>query len=508
MSQLGNGNGSHSNGSHGNGNGQIHADALGMSHHKVLMPALVGVRANESLVGFLSADGSKLQGRPTSFTRLAAVFEVYGGEAVLRSSEVIEHFEMCIHGQLLYAGKAVVNNLVNVNTKVICEVTLAEPNWQVEEDVLHALSEPGKIREVFQGFLTDRQKFSNVSGEFKAAVTDMETLLHDLRLWLSKISASIELEPENKRRELERNFLANVCEPAIHSLAAQFNKFERLAAAVDPSSRLNHNLYAKQVLHPLLLCSPFVHRTYTKPLGYAGDYEMVLMMTDDPFRGNSLYAKVLNNFFLNTPPVVAHRNRIDTLVKHLSAETLRVRGRRAKILNLGCGPAMEIQRFLRDSAWSDAVDFTLLDFNDETVAYANKTLSRIRDENGRRSTLTVLKKSVAQLVANSAKFAPGSFDLVYCAGLFDYLPDNICTRLLEVFYQFAAPGGLVLVSNVDACNPSRESMELIMDWLLLNRDARQMAELTPVGIAAEDVRIFSEPSSVNIFAEIRKPENG
>lgn len=248
-----------------------------------------------------------------------------------------------------------------------------------------------------------------------------------------------------------------------------------------------------------------MHRTYTKPLGYAGDYEMVRMMTLDPFQGNSLYAKILNTFFLNTPPVVAHRNRIDTLLRHLRAETLRVHGRRARIFNLGCGPAAEIQRFLRDTDWSIAADFTLLDFNDETVAYAQQTLNRIRDMSGQNVTLEVIKKSVVQLLANSSKFKPGSYDFVYCAGLFDYLTDNVCTKLLEVFYELVAPGGLVLVSNVDSSNPARGWMECMVDWFLVYRDAGKMNDIIPAGISRLDTKVFSEPSSVNIFAEIRKP---
>jgi extracellular factor (EF) 3-hydroxypalmitic acid methyl ester biosynthesis protein len=51
----------------------------------------------------------------------------------------------------------------------------------------------------------------------------------------------------------------------------------------------------------------------------------------------------------------------------------------------------------------------------------------------------------------------------------------------------------------------RKSMELIMEWFLIYRDAIQIAELIPKVIGKENVRVFSEPSSVNIFAEIRKP---
>jgi SAM-dependent methyltransferase len=224
-------------------------------------------------------------------------------------------------------------------------------------------------------------------------------------------------------------------------------------------------LYAKRLLHPLVLCAPFMHRTFEKPLGYAGDYEMVRMMTTEPFCGDSIYAKLLNAFFLNTPPVVAHRNRIDTLVRHLQAETLRAvqEKRRATVFNLGCGPAAEIQRFMADSSWSSSVNFSLLDFNDETVAYAQRTLNQVKHQNRRDTGLQVVKKSVAQLIKDSSKFGQNSFDLVYCAGLFDYLSDNVCTTLLEIFYDLVAPGGLVLVSNVDASNPSRRGANAQVD---------------------------------------------
>ncbi len=39
-----------------------------------------------------------------------------------------------------------------------------------------------------------------------------------------------------------------------------------------------HQAFGKRHLHPLILGSPFVYRTLQKPLGYAGDYEMVNMM--------------------------------------------------------------------------------------------------------------------------------------------------------------------------------------------------------------------------------------
>jgi len=57
-----------------------------------------------------------------------------------------------------------------------------------------------------------------------------------------------------------------------------FDRFENVAAGVEDDLRPGHVLFGRRQLHPLLLCSPFVYRTFAKPLGYAGDYEMVNMM--------------------------------------------------------------------------------------------------------------------------------------------------------------------------------------------------------------------------------------
>src|SRR3970282_486645 len=104
-----------------------------------------------------------------------------------------------------------------------------------------------------------------------------------------------------------------------------------------------HRNYAKRQLHPQLLCSPFAYRTYHKPLGYAGDYEMVNMNLRDPLEGSSLFAKTVNLWFLSQAAGDAHRNRITYLTKLLAQETrLGAReGQPVRIFNLGCGPAAE-----------------------------------------------------------------------------------------------------------------------------------------------------------------------
>src|SRR5205814_10021317 len=121
--------------------------------------------------------------------------------------------------------------------------------------------------------------------------------------------------------------------------------------------------------------------------GYAGDYEMVNMILRDPMEGSSIFAKLLNLYILLQAPAEGHRNRVNYLTQRLVEETRRcVRlGRNARILNLGCGPAGEIQKFLRHEDLSDRAQITLLDFNDETLQYTGKVLEEIKMKH-RRTT--------------------------------------------------------------------------------------------------------------------------
>jgi extracellular factor (EF) 3-hydroxypalmitic acid methyl ester biosynthesis protein len=184
-------------------------------------------------------------------------------------------------------------------------------------------------------------------------------------------------------------------------------------------------------------------------------------------------------------------------------------GKSAKVLNLGCGPALEIQAFLEASPASSNADFTLLDFNDETVGHATRTLEDVKQRFGRETTFRVLKKSVAQLFKEQAKPVPalgnGKYDIIYCAGLFDYLADPVCGRLVDVFYRMLSPGGIVVTTNVDASNPSRGWMEYMVDWHLFYRNSKEMLHIMERTAPTEAIRIFAETSGVNIFAEIRKP---
>jgi extracellular factor (EF) 3-hydroxypalmitic acid methyl ester biosynthesis protein len=471
-----------------------------------------GRNLRDTLVTGQTSNGVRIHATPLRLTRISAVLELYDTSLILRSSEVINEVKVVLRDRPIYLGRAVVRNIVNAGPVVICEMALNEGGW-IEVDINPKTLENGDFQKEFNGFVSEWPKLNRITPEFKVVVADMHNFLADMRLWLEQVELNVRSQPSKNRYEYERSILGGLNDSALSTLGLLFERFENTAAGVEEDLRPAHGLYAKRQLHPSVLCSPFMYRTFHKPLGYAGDYEMVNMMASDPYQGGSMFAKVLNSFFLSTPPVVAHRNRIERLTQLLSAETERAKraNRRAKIFNMGCGPGLEIQAFIKQSSPMLEADFTLLDFNDETISHTQQTLNSLQSRYQQRMQVQMMKRSVHQLLKEYTKpvpsFGRGSYDIVYCAGLFDYLSNPVCKKLMQIFYDLAAPGGLVVATNVATYNPSRGWMELVVDWHLFHRDSAEVAALAPPNLPEDATHIVTDPSGVNVFLEIRKPKD-
>lgn len=464
----------------------------------------------ESLVTFQTAEGLELRGAPVRVTRHTAVFELYNPNVIPRHSEALSEFEIVVNDRMVYSGRAVVRGIVDAGSTATCEVKLDESCWR-DIDLSLLTKRDGRLTQEFNSFINEWQKLYNILPEFKIVIADMQSFFMDLRLWLEQIELGVRSQPAGDRFEIEREAILAVQEPIVRTALQILEQFELAAQKVEPDLRAAHMYYMRRQIHPLVLCAPFIHRTFYKPLGYAGDYEMVNMMVRDPYEGGSVFAKIMNRIFLSTPPVEAHRDRLSYLTQLLKNESLRVLydKRAARIFNMGCGPAKEIQNLLADCEIGQQTHFTLVDFNNETLAYTSKILNDVKQHNRCSAQFQMVKKSVNQLLKEAFKNQSGKakYDVVYCAGLLDYLTDPVSKRLLEVLYDLVAPNGLLAITQVDESNPSRNWMEYVLDWHLIYRDGQQLAALVPDSAQPDLVTVRSVGTGVNVFLEIRKPRN-
>lgn len=467
---------------------------------------------SDTIILCRNSQGAEVRASPLRLTRFMVTFEVYNPYSILQLSEVLTDFQIFIGTRMIYSGRAIVSNIVNAGIMLVCEASLEE-DW-LDVDIFSPETLRGNLQHEFKQFIEDWRKVYKVVPEFKVVVADIETLLLDLRRWLEQIELSVRSQPAADRLQMEKDVIGELTEPMFPVLEPVFIQFEDICSSIEEDLRPVHGTYVKRQLHPVVSCAPFFYRSWRKPLGYAGDYEMVNMMLRDPHEGGSMFAKLLNVFFLNTAPVVGHRNRIVYLVELLRREVARcaAEGRRARIFNLGCGPAREIQRFLAEDELADHADFFLLDFNDETLEYTGRLLEDLCRRHHRKTNIKTVRKSVHQILKEASRprssepvLHHGQYDIVYCAGLFDYLGERICKRLMNIFHDLLAPDGFLVATNVDASNPSRHWMEYVVDWHLVYRDKQLLEQLRPDGAGEGCFEVKAEPLGVNIFLEVQKP---
>jgi extracellular factor (EF) 3-hydroxypalmitic acid methyl ester biosynthesis protein len=502
----------------GNGNGNGAGGLLQSSKKRTAPPPPTDAPASElkeSRVMFQTHDGLELQGVPVRVTRHHVVFELYNPGTAPRISEAIDEFNIFLQTRKVYSGRAVVSNVVDAGSKMVCEATLDEARWlDLSADLVVKCDD--QLVEEFNKLVKGWQKLYRVLPEFKEAVTDIEMFLTDLRIWLEQVELGVHSLPEPKRAPLEQAIIKKISPGIIAMINGLFERFELIAKRLEEGTRPAHRNYIQRHLHPIVLCAPFAHRAYQKPLGYAGDYEMVNMMTRNAQEGATLFAKIFNVWLVQQGSATAHRNRLTYLTKCIEMETLRVgrEKRKARIFNFACGPAVELQQFLDYSPLSDQVEFTLVDFDSETLAHTQKAINTIKERFGWHTSVQYLKKSVFQLLKEGHKpMAPGDktgneYDFIYCAGLFDYLTDHACKQMMSIFYQWLAPGGLLVVTNVTPLTTNRGSLELILDWHLIYRDAAQLKQVCVDIIPEDEVRIRSDKTGINIFLEARKSNHG
>ena len=77
----------------------------------------------------------------------------------------------------------------------------------------------------------------------------------------------------------------------------------------------------------------------------------------------------------------------------------------------------------------------------------------------------------------------------------------------DIMYDWVAPGGLLLVTNVEPSNPRRKGMEHLLDWHLIYRTGQQFRVLQPRQSPADWVAVRTDLTGVNLFLEVRKPDH-
>lgn len=461
-------------------------------------------RPFDHVVTFRNSQGDSARGTLTSLQRRSLVMEIYNPYSIVQVSEVLNELTIRSGDRNIYKGKAVVVSLLNTGLMAVISVTLID-EWNDLGGIGH---DTRTVSEAVGRFIQDWESRYQVGQAYQVVVNEMRAYFSEVTRWLDQADITAGL-PRDAQGRVRDDIFFEIGRPLLEKGRDYLQRFEAEASRVEPEFEPVHRAFAQAAIHPLVLRAPFVYRTFAKPLGYAGDYQMVNQILGNPREGPSTYFELVNYMFLQAGVAQAHRNRVDILHTRLQelVGAARAEGRPLRVLNVGCGPAVELQRLVAGLQDFGQMELVLMDFSEETLQYARERIDEVARVAGHAPPRIELRhESVHQLLKRSARdeaVAPHEqFDYIYCAGLFDYLADKACARLISYFDSRLKPGGRLLVTNVHSYNPERYWMEHFMEWYLIYRNEEGIQRLFPSSLA--QTRTYTDATNINLFAEAFK----
>jgi extracellular factor (EF) 3-hydroxypalmitic acid methyl ester biosynthesis protein len=271
----------------------------------------------------------------------------------------------------------------------------------------------------------------------------------------------------------------------------------------DDAARRAAKQFSEFVLVPEFMGGPIWRRSYEKPLGYPGDFQVMNMVYAWRREGEQLGDQLVHRLGLDVAECIA--TRMVMMRDGIAGAILASRSGPARITSLGCGPAREVVDYLRVKELPRPVQFTLIDQDHAALSQAfEQTYPEVMRLHGQAS-VSCLHTSFTQLLKTGELFGKlAQQDLIYAAGFVDYLSARRARLLVRSLYAQLAPGGTLLVGNMMQTPISNLwPMEFLCDWSIVYRDEAEMRDLA-ADLPAAAIDFQLDPTGRVCLLTVRK----
>lgn len=253
--------------------------------------------------------------------------------------------------------------------------------------------------------------------------------------------------------------------------------------------------------HPLFeICmqDPFTQRAYAKPRGYAGDAVMLDYVYSGAVpEGTTAMGEQVFRATTNVPTALSIRFRRAYLAATIDDFATRIEG--CRILSVASGHCRELDLSLLSRLAGDSGLRTTLTALDQDPASLETVF---RDYRG--LPVRTVTGGVGDLIRGTLDL--GEFDLIYSAGLFDYLSDAAARALVSRLAKMLRPAGSLIVGNFLPAYSGRGYLEAFMDWRLILRRPEDLGRLF-TGLAGS-LRTHVDPHGNVAYAQFTKAGEG
>ena len=314
---------------------------------------------------------------------------------------------------------------------------------------------------------------------------EFKSELFNLSHRLQKVEAEGGQDPQSEQR----------CHSVLATLNASLTEFAQVMAGSGYEEVMWG--YVFKEIFPYFMRSRFAERAYFKPKGYAGDFLMMEHIYTNIPKGEGKLGEIIDDFCLQRPGSLAIRGRrilLTNQLKHLSAERA-AKGQTTRIMNLACGPNRELFDFLNACDYSDLIEVLCVDIDSEALQYTNQYVNIFPH----RASIRLMSENVIKWSLGRVRHHIEPLDIIYSAGLCDYLDPRLFRALITQCYNHLKPGGTLLLGNF-TFYPDSLFLDKLLKWELIYRTEEDLKELfapTPFG---DRVSVLCEQAQVNLFA--------
>ena len=370
-----------------------------------------------------------------------------------------------------------------------------------DEMPFHILANLESVLTTISPLRAKEQAYAKLPINLREPIFALEDYFQRMETTLEEKAAEINLKSIQEKLSLEDSFIAIGSQQMLAVLTETLEKVRAVLPSLEEKDLSLALEFFREKVSRYLMKSPFTHRSYLKPLGYAGDFEMMNLIYQNNDQATSLFGRCMERAVLAHPEPKAVRNRLVYLTTLIGNAIENAKGD-IHILSVASGPAEELKLFLSKidtTKFTHKVHFSLLDQDQGALRYAQKNLRSLERAHNGNLTIDFVNKSIKEVIISGL---PEKYDLIYSAGLFDYFTDSVAERAAKSLFNSLKLGGEVVIGNFSASRTNNFGMLALFDWRLILRDEEDLRRLFT--FPNSKLTVEQEEEEINLFCKIKR----
>lgn len=416
-----------------------------------------------------------------------------------KENQKIENVKIWVNESCLYTNGATLVHIKPHGDKYIFGLDL---EFYLDINEVQAIIDINKIIESTDNLNKERNKLD------KDFLNTIDSFHYYIKTTKEKIDV-IEKKVNSLDTDLREKYLESFKSTFNLKFQGFFKKIHKSLNQLKENSDVSQDSfylkYAQDLITPFFTEIGLGKRAVEKPLGYAGDYEMMNQIYKKDINQGSLFGNLMHFALIESKTsesVRFRRNLLANLFKDKKEENLK--SKEIRSLSVASGPAQEVLDFIVNSKKEEVerFKFDLLDLDKFSLRYAQARITEAMKRSGKKTSLKLINENVIHMALGKTERIPKeSYDLIYSAGLYDYLDFTISKLLTQTLFEALKPGGTLLIGNFSSKNPEKIFLDLVLDWFLIHKSDNEMVEIVPKGASFE---LSHDDNNVIAYLKIKK----